>query len=185
MKATDSQRLSIHEICELAIICALMVGGKEVLNALPNIHPVMLLILLCVRLYGAKAFYPVTGFVIIETMLFGVSIWTVTYFYIWPLYTLCALPFRKTESRVFWAIYAGICGLLFGPLSAIVTWIIADWPAAVAYWVAGIPYDMIHCASNFVIVLLLLDPLTKLVMKIRSQSGSARSGDGSSSASAG
>lgn len=139
------------------------------MNALPNIHPVMLLIILCVRVYGAKALFPVTGFVLIETMLYGISIWTVSYLYIWPLACIVALPFRSTESRLFWGVYAGMSGLLFGPLSALVTLMLSGWKAAVAYWVAGIPFDLIHCVSNFVTVFFLIGPLYQLILRLKSR----------------
>lgn len=137
------------------------------MNSLPNIHPVMLLIILCVKTYRAKALYPVAGFVIIETLLYGISLWTVSYLYVWPLCTLAALIFVNNGSKLFWAAFAGICGFMFGPLSAIVTLALSGFQAAVAYWVAGIPFDAIHCVSNFVIVLLLYEPLLKLLDKIR------------------
>lgn len=166
MKDTERRRISIRELAELAVICAIMVGGKEVLNSLPNIHPLMLLIVLCVKLYGIRALYPVAGFVAIETMLYGISLWTICYLYIWPLYTLIALLFRANESRLFWALYVGICGLLFGAFSAVTTLVLSGWRAAVAYWVAGIPFDAIHGVSNFIIVFFLLNPLLKLVRTI-------------------
>lgn len=169
MKAGNKASVNVREITELAVICAIMVGGKEAMNALPNIHPVMLLILLCVRVYGIKALYPVTGFVVIESLLYGLSIWTISYLYIWPMAALIALPFRNESSKLFWGIYAAIFGFLFGPLSAIITLALSGWRAAVAYWVAGIPYDIIHCISNFIIVYFLLTPLYNLVIKIKSK----------------
>ena len=32
----------------------------------------------------------------------------------------------------------------------------------VSKWVSGIPFDVMHCAGNFVIALLLFNPLRKL-----------------------
>lgn len=157
------------EIAELAVFCALMVGGKEAMNSLPNIHPVMLFIILCVKMFRAKALYPVAGFVIIETLLYGISLWTVCYFYIWPLYTIIAVLCAKNDSKLFWALFAGICGLLFGALSAFITLALSGFQAAVAYWVAGIPFDAVHCVSNFVMVLLLYEPLLKLLNKLRNK----------------
>lgn len=167
MKDTEKSGLTIREIAELAILCAIMVAGKEAMNSLPNIHPVMLIIILCARLYGKKALYPVAGFVLIEILLYGISIWTVCYLYIWPLYTLAAVMLSNNNSRMFWALFAGICGLLFGLLSAAVTLAISGWHAAVAYWVAGIPYDVLHGVSNFIIVLALQPVLYDLVVRIK------------------
>lgn len=139
------------------------------MNALPNIHPVMLLIILCVRVYGVKALLPVSGFVLIETMLYGISVWTISYLYIWPLACALALPFRNTGSRLFWGMYAGLFGLLFGPLSAMVTLALSGKKAALAYWIAGIPFDVVHCISNFAIVFFLITPLYQLTVRMKSR----------------
>jgi energy-coupling factor transport system substrate-specific component len=37
---------------------------------------------------------------------------------------------------------------------------------AVSWWTAGIPYDLLHCAGNFVMALLLFVPLRKLLDKL-------------------
>ena len=55
MSAGKSARLSIREIAELSLFCALMVAGKECLRLIPNVHPVTLLLLLATAVYGAKA----------------------------------------------------------------------------------------------------------------------------------
>ena len=39
---------------------------------------------------------------------------------------------------------------------------VTGWETAFALWVAGIPYDLIHCGSNFVLTLLLYKPLYKV-----------------------
>jgi len=145
---------------------ALIVGGKEAMNVLPNIHPVALLLILCVRCYGARALYPAMAFAMIESLLYGLSIWTVSYLYVWPLLVLTALPFRKTASRTFWACFAGAFGLAFGALTALTTLILSGGAAAVAYWVAGIPYDLIHGASNFLITFLLLPVLERVMDRL-------------------
>ena len=169
MKDTENKSINVHTLAQLAFFCALMVGLKEAMNVLPNIHPVMLLIILCVKLYRGKAIYPVIGFIIIETFIYGINLWTICYLYIWPLYTLIACLLSKNESVIFWAVFAGLCGLLFGALSALTTFVISGFEAAVAYWISGITFDLIHCASNFVIVLVLYKPLYNLLLKLKAK----------------
>lgn len=169
-KKNKPVRMDIRTVVQLAFFCALMFVGKEALNSLPNIHPVMLLIILCVRCYGFAAIYPVIGFVAIELSLYGLGIWSITYLYVWPLAVFLALFFRSRESRLFWASFAGIYGLLFGMLTAAATIILSGPKAAVAYWVAGIPFDIVHCVSNFILVYFLLPPLYALIQKLRQAS---------------
>ena len=110
------KRPRLRELVELALLCALMFALKEAMAALPNIHPVMLLILLGVRVYGWRVLYPVFGFVLLEIGIYGAGLWTLIYLYIWPLAAVLAMPFRKNDSRLFWAVFAGIFGLCFGAL---------------------------------------------------------------------
>lgn len=103
MSAGKSARLSIREIAELSLFCALMVAGKECLRLIPNVHPVTLLLLLATAVYGAKALYPAFGFALLEIALYGAGLWNLMYLYVWPIVVLAALPFRRSESRAFWA----------------------------------------------------------------------------------
>ena len=110
MSAGKSARLSIREIAELSLFCALMVAGKECLRLIPNVHPVTLLLLLATAVYGAKALYPAFGFALLEIALYGAGLWNLMYLYVWPIVVLAALPFRRSESRAFWVAIAGCTG---------------------------------------------------------------------------
>lgn len=70
-------------------------------------HPVTLLLLLATAVYGAKALYPAFGFALLEIALYGAGLWNLMYLYVWPIVVLAALPFRRSESRAFWAAIAG------------------------------------------------------------------------------
>ncbi|MDD5824073.1 MAG: hypothetical protein PUD55_06650 [Firmicutes bacterium] len=157
-KAVGRSRMaaSAREIAEMSLMCALMFAGKEVLRMIPNVHPVMLLIMLCVLWYGWKAMYPVVGFLVTQIAVYGLGIWTINYVYIWPLAVAITMPIRNIRNRWLWAAVAGAFGFAFGALCAIPYIFMGGWNAAVAYWMAGIPFDLIHGVSNFIIVLFLL-----------------------------
>ena len=157
----------VRELAELALLCALMVGTKEAMAALPNVHLVTLLIVLGAQLYGARVLYPVVGFTVIEIGIYGLGLWTVMYLYVWPLIALLAILFRKTDSRLFWSVFAGICGLCFGAACAVPYLFLGGWRVAVSWWVAGIPYDILHGVSNAVLTFVLLPPLQRLAEKRR------------------
>ena len=158
MSAGKSARLSIREIAELSLFCALMVAGKECLRLIPNVHPVTLLLLLATAVYGAKALY-------------GAGLWNLMYLYVWPIVVLAALPFRRSESRAFWAAIAGLHGLCFGALCGIPYFFIGGWQMAFSWWVSGIPYDVIHCVSNTVLVFVLFPPLRRALERAKKTSG--------------
>ena len=37
---------------------------------------------------------------------------------------------------------------------------------AIGWWTSGIPYDLLHCAGNFAMALILFVPLRKLLQKL-------------------
>lgn len=165
--SAGKQRLTTRELAELSLICALMVAGKECLRVIPNVHPVTLLLLLAAIIYGAKALYPAFGFALLEIALYGAGIWNLMYLYVWPIIVLIALPFRKEESRFFWAALAGAHGLCFGALCAIPYFFIGGWQMALSWWLSGLAYDVIHCVSNAALAFVLLMPLVRLVRGVK------------------
>ena len=165
--------MTVYEIAELAVLTALMFGGKEALRNIPNVHPVAMLLILTIMLHGWKAFYPMTAFVILELCIYGFGSWSLLYLFIWPVTTLFFMIFRKNRNFLLWAILAAINGITFGAICEIPFIFVIGFPAAVTAWVAGIPYDLIHCVSNFLITLICLPPLYKLSVKLRQSMGIA------------
>lgn len=158
--------LSLRELIDLSLMSALMVGTQVAMAALPNINIVSVLIILTVIVYGAKAFYSIAVFVLLEGLIYGFGPWFIDYLYIWAILAAFALIFRKNENALIWAVLAGLFGLSFGLLCAIPYLFIGGPAMALSYWVSGIPFDLIHCISNFVLTLLLIRPLKKLLLRL-------------------
>ena len=150
-------------MCFLALMGAFMVASQVALAALPNIHIVALLIIITTLCFSWHALFSVAIFVMLEGLIFGFGIWWISYIYIWALLVPVVILFRNNESAIIWAVIAGMHGLFFGALTAIPYLFIGGWNMAVSYWVAGIPFDLVHCAGNFVVTLVLIKPLTKLI----------------------
>ena len=88
------------------------------------------------------------------------------YLYAWPLLAGVTWLLRRQRSAWVFSILAGAFGLSFGALCA-VPYLFAGGPAAAfSWWVAGIPYDIIHCVSNFLLCRLLFCPLRDVMEKI-------------------
>lgn len=138
---------------------ALIFATKFALSGIPNVNLNTLLIILCVVFFGWKTLYAVFVYVLLEGLVFGFSLWWFSYIYAWPVVSAVVMIFRKNESVLLWAVIGALCGLCFGPLMYILYLTVTGWQTAVAMWIAGIPYDLIHCVSNFVLILLLYKPL--------------------------
>ena len=71
--------------------------------------------------------------------------------------------FRKKDSVIFWAVFSAAFGLMFGALGSLVYIFMGGFKTAFAWWISGIPMDIIHCIGNFVIMLVLYKPLRKVL----------------------
>ena len=96
-----------------------MVASQVALAALPNIHIVALLIIITTLCFSWRALFSIAVFVLLEGLLYGFGIWLISYLYVWPLLVPVVIFFRSSESAIFWAVIAGLHGLLFGALTAI------------------------------------------------------------------
>lgn len=156
----------LRELIVLALLGAMMLATQVALSALPNIHLVAVFVILAALLFGWKSLFSVYIFVLLEGLIYGFGMWFVNYLYIWTILACIAIAFRKQRSRIFWAAVAGVFGLLFGALCAVPYFFLGGWAGAFAYWVSGIPFDLIHCVSNTVLVFILLEPLYQLCQKL-------------------
>ena len=161
---TPSAKLSVRELCMLAFFAALMFSVKTALASIPNVNLNALLIILAAVYFGWRALYAVGVYILLEGLIFGFSIWWFSYLYIWPLLVVLVMLFRENDSPLLWAILAGVYGLLFGPLMYIGYFaVLGGWRGYAAMWIAGIPYDLIHAVSNFLTVLSLFKPLSRIM----------------------
>ena len=167
--AKGQGRLALVDIARFGVLAGLTFGAKFVMAGLPNIEPVSLMVMLFAVTFGRKGIFPVYVYVVLEILVFGIHIWNIYYLYIWLLLFLAAWLLRGMTSRVGWALVSGVFGLLFGALCGIVDIFIGGFAYAVAKWISGIPYDIIHCVANFVIALVLFQPLRKLLDKLYTQ----------------
>ena len=107
--------------------------------------------------------YAAFAFVGVECLIWGMGIWVIMYLYIWPLLCILTLFLKKQRSAWFWAVFSGIYGLMFGGLCSLVYLGFGGIKTAFAWWIAGIPYDILHGISNFVLMLILYRPIRKVL----------------------
>lgn len=160
-------KLTARELAGLSLFAAITVAGKEAMAFLPNIEPVTLFLMCAALTYGFKALYPCYVFVLLEGLLYGFGWWFYFYLYVWALLVIGVCLLRKANpSWAVWTAVGALYGLLFGPLSAIQSLIVGGWQMAFSYWIAGIPFDIVHCIGNAVMCGLFLKPLAALTKKL-------------------
>lgn len=166
-KVEKKRKLSVKDIALIGIMTATLIASKMALAVLPNIEIVSLLIIVFTLTFGFKVFYSIIIFICIETFIWGMGLWSIMYLYTWPLLAIITYLFRKQDSVWFWSIVSGIFGIFFGALGSILYLIIGGVRTAFAWWIAGIPWDIVHCISNFVLALVLYRPLMATLRKLK------------------
>lgn len=165
-------KTALKDIAVAGLMIATIEAAKAAFGFLPNIELTSFLLIMYTLVFGVKTLYAVPGFILIEGAVYGIQLWWIMYLYTWPLLVVFTLLFRKRTSVWFWCFASGIFGLCFGALCAI-PYFFTGWAggslrggiyAAFTWWVAGIPWDIIHCVGNFTVMLLLFVPV-KAVLK--------------------
>ena len=97
---TDTGR-AIRRIVLIAFLTAILETAKFALNAIANVELITLLIIIFTRRFGTRMMLAVClVFTMLECMWWGISIWTVTYFYVWPILVLLVHMFRKMTAAL-------------------------------------------------------------------------------------
>lgn len=162
-------KLTIKDIALIGVMTATLEVGKQAIAFLPNIEIVSLLIILYTLFFGKKTIFAILTFILIEGCLYGFGIWWIMYCYSWPLLSFLTGLLKKHDSPIVYAMLSGIFGLFFGALCAIPYLFAGGWKTAFTWWVAGIPYDILHCIGNFVLCLILFKPLHHILNIIKRQ----------------
>lgn len=165
---------NVKELARFGLMIAILEVSKLILTILPNIELVSFWIILFALVMGYRTLYAVYGFVSLEGLLYGIHFWWVAYLYVWTLLVFIVQLFRKQQSALFWAIISGSFGLSFGALCAIpylITGILSGgiWNGILSgfsWWIAGVPYDILHCCGNFITMLILYHPMRNAMKRI-------------------
>ena len=161
--------LPLREVVLFGVLGALTFALQVVMGPLPNIEPVSLMVLLFGAVFGWKGLYPVYVFVVMEILFYGLGLWNINYLYIWAVPALAGVVLRKMNMALGWAMVSGVFGLAFGALCGIVDIFIGGWAYALTKWASGIPFDVLHCAGNFGIALILFKPLRGVLEKLHNR----------------
>ncbi len=156
-----------YDIASIGIAIALIEVCKAAMMGLPNIELTSFWIIMFTLLLGRKILFVIPAFILIEGCLFGFGIWWVMYLYAWPFLAFLTWIFRKQKNVIFWAVLSGLFGLFFGAMCAIPYMVIGFFDGGIrsglyagfTWWIAGIPFDLLHCGGNFVLMLALYHPV--------------------------
>ncbi len=157
--------MKAKDITLIAILSASLTAGKFVLSAVPNVEIVTFLFIIYTVVFGLKrAIFTSVVFTTTEILIYGFGTWLLGYYILWPTLILVTHLIKRTvNSEYGFATIAAIFGFTFGLFFALFESIFYGIGYAIPYWISGIPFDIVHGVSNFIIVLVLYKPLTRTI----------------------
>lgn len=166
----DKKYKKLVDIIVFTMLGVIMLLSKLLMEALPNFHLLGTLITAYTIVYRKDALKPIYIFVLLSGLVYGFGIWWVPYLYIWTVLwgAVMLLP-KNMKPKIAVPVYmavSGLHGLLYGTLYAPAQALLFgyDFKTTIAWIVAGLPWDAIHCVGNIVLGILIL-PITKALKK--------------------
>ncbi len=167
-------KLTLFEMTLFAMFGTMMFISKIVMEFLPNFHLLSMFTILLTIVYRSKALVPIYIYVFLNGIYAGFNMWWVPYLYIWTVLWAAAMVLPKNMSKITQMIvFPTLCslhGLLYGilyvPAQAIMFSL--NFEQAVAWVIAGIPFDLIHAVGNLLSGLLIY-PLSLVLKKLNKQ----------------
>ena len=146
---------------------AIIEVSKVTLAKIPNVELTSFWIIVFTLYFGARIFYVIPVFILIEGLMYGFGLWWIMYLYAWPVLAVVVLLGRKMNTAWEWSFVSGLFGLSFGLLCAIPYIFTSGIYGAFTWWVAGIPWDLVHGIANFAIMLVLYRPIRHIMSKTK------------------
>jgi len=167
--------VTVRDITMIGVMVAVIEVCKVTMAVLPNIELTTFWIIMFTLFLGRKSIFAIPVFILVEGTIWGFGLWWIMYLYIWPLLALITWFCRKKDNIWFWSILSSIFGLFFGALSGIPYFFIGFSNGGIlgglsgffSYWIAGIPFDLIHGISNLILMLVLYKPVSNIMKKAR------------------
>lgn len=150
---------------------ALMFSAKIITEALPNIHLLGMLTMAYTVALRKKALVPIYVYVMLNGIYAGFAMWWLPYLYIWTLlWGMTMLLPRNIPQKAAYFVYPVVCalhgflfGVLYAPGQALMYGF--NFEQTLAWIASGIPFDIIHGVSNFVMGFLVF-PLAKTLTRL-------------------
>ena len=168
-------KLTIKDIALIGLMVAIIEVCKVAIAHIPNVELTTFWLMMFTLFLGKRVYYVIPVFIMIEGVMYGFGLWWIMYLYLWPLVVMVTHLFRKDNSILTFSMISGVFGLLSGFFGAIPYIFIGTFEGGIAngfkvaatWWISGIPWDLVHGISNFIIMLVLYHPIANVMKKTK------------------
>ena len=166
-----SWRQHTREMVLFAMLGALMFASKIIMEALPNIHLLGMLTMTYTIVFRVNALKPLYVYILLNGIFAGFDVWWIPYLYIWTiLWGITMLLPKRMPKKLAMVVYPLICalhgmafGVLYAPAQALFYGF--DFQQMVAWIIAGLPFDLLHCLGDLAAGFLIL-PLSEQLRRL-------------------
>ena len=178
----EGRKPKARELVVISVLCAIGVAGRSAFFMLPQFKPVMALVIIAGVAFGAETGFLVGAVTMLASnVLFSQGPWTP-----WQMFSmgiigfLAGIFFRKgllRRSRGSLATFGAfaaviIYGGIMNPASAIMySSQNLNWNVIMAYYVSGLPMDLIHAAATVIFLLIAAEPMLEKLDRIKAKYG--------------
>ena len=178
----ESRKPKARELVTIAVLCAIAIAGRSAFFMLPQFKPVLALVIISGVAFGGE-----TGFLVgavtmmVSNVLFSQGPWMP-----WQMFSmgiigfLAGVLFRKgllRRSRGSLATFGAfaaviIYGGIMNPAAALMyNSQTLNWELLKAYYVSGLPMDLIHAAATVIFILIAAEPMLEKLDRIKVKYG--------------
>lgn len=166
-------------IALIALMAAILEVSKFALSFIANVELVTFFVIIFSLHFKGRIFPALLIFTVVEGLIYGFGVWWIMYLYAWPTLALITIFLSKRGGTLTYTVVSAAFGLAFGLLCSIPYFFIGLNEGGISYgfnsmfswWIAGIPFDIIHCISNGVITAVLFKPLSSALGKLSNKYG--------------
>ncbi|SEA60198.1 energy-coupling factor transport system substrate-specific component [Thalassobacillus cyri] len=156
--------MNTYKITLIALLASLAVVGRYAFAFLPNVQPVTAIIIIAGFWLGplfAVILALLTTF--LSNVFLGMGIWTVWQVIAWAVIGLMSGLIGRYWSNIpllFLSAFGAFSGLFYGFVLSVTMYKYSG--SFLAYYLAGLPFDIYHAAGNAIFIVLLSPVLSRL-----------------------
>ena len=178
----EGRKPKARELVVIAVLCAMGVAGRSVFFMLPQFKPIMALVIISGVAFGGETGFLVGALTMLASnVLFSQGPWTP-----WQMFAMGIVGFlggilfkkgllrRSRGSLAVFGAFAAIViyGGIMNPASAILyNSANLSWKVVMAYYVSGLPMDLVHAAATVIFLLIAAEPMLEKLDRIKEKYG--------------
>ncbi len=181
----EGRKPQARELVIIAVLCAITVAGRTAFLALPQVKPVIALVIISgIALGGESGFMVGAVGMLLSNIYFGQGAWTP-----WQMFAAGIIGFisgvliKKNllgKSRLFLSIYGfivtvAVYGLIMNFSSLVLSHAPLTRESLIAYYAQGLPFDIVHGISTALVLFFFSKPMLEKLDRIKTKYGLYRS----------